>query len=99
MIARVQNRPPWHRSTAPLLTFFPIEGRLPEAGPMTDVQNIQDQDPEETREWLESIDSVIRAAGAGRAHYLLEQLLDRARRSGAPLAPRLNTPYVNTIPV
>ncbi|HWL61884.1 MAG TPA: pyruvate dehydrogenase (acetyl-transferring), homodimeric type [Steroidobacteraceae bacterium] len=66
---------------------------------MTDVQNIQDQDPEETREWLESIDSVIRAAGAGRAHYLLEQLLDRARRSGAPLTPRINTPYVNTIPV
>jgi len=66
---------------------------------MTDVQNIQDQDPEETREWLESIDSVIRAGGAERAHYLLEQLMDRARHAGAPLPHQSNTPYVNTIPV
>ena len=31
-----------------------------------------DVDPEETQEWLESIDSVLRAHGAERAHYLLE---------------------------
>jgi pyruvate dehydrogenase E1 component len=30
-----------------------------------------DPDPEETREWLESIDSVLRVHGAERAHYLL----------------------------
>ena len=51
---------------------------------MTDVQNIQDQDPEETREWLESIDSVIRAGGAERAHFLLERLIDQ-RDAPAPI--------------
>jgi pyruvate dehydrogenase E1 component len=66
---------------------------------MTDVQNIQDQDPEETREWLESIDSVLRAGGGARAHYLLERLIDHARRSGAYLPFKPNTAYVNTIPV
>jgi len=65
---------------------------------MAEVQNIQDQDPEETREWLEAIDSVIRAAGGERAHFLLEQLIDRARRSGAYLPFKPNTAYVNTIP-
>ena len=66
---------------------------------MTDVQNIQDQDPEETREWLESIESVIRTSGGGRAHYLLERLVDQARRSGAYLPFKPNTAYVNTISV
>jgi pyruvate dehydrogenase E1 component len=66
---------------------------------MTDVQNYQDQDPEETREWLESIDSVLRAGGGVRAHYLLERLIDHARRSGAYLPFKPNTAYVNTIPV
>ncbi len=64
---------------------------------MTDVQNIQDQDPEETREWLESIDSVIRTGGGARTHFLLERLIDRARRSGAYLPFKPNTAYVNTI--
>jgi pyruvate dehydrogenase E1 component len=66
---------------------------------MTDVQHIQDQDPEETREWLESIESVLRAGGGERAHFLLERLIDHARRSGAYLPFKPNTAYVNTIPV
>ena len=65
---------------------------------MTEVQNIQDQDPEETREWLDAIDSVLRTGGGTRAHFLLEQLIDRARRSGAYLPFKPNTAYVNTIP-
>jgi len=66
---------------------------------MTDVQNIQDQDPEETREWLESIDSVIRTGGGARAHFLLERLIEKARRSGTYLPFKPNTAYVNTIGV
>jgi pyruvate dehydrogenase E1 component len=66
---------------------------------MTEVQKFQDQDPEETREWLESIDSVIRSGGGERAHFLLERLIDHARRSGAYLPFSPNTAYVNTIPV
>jgi pyruvate dehydrogenase E1 component len=58
-----------------------------------------DPDPEETRDWLESIDSVLRVHGADRAHYLLECLIDHARRSGAYLPYSPNTAYLNTIPV
>ncbi len=64
---------------------------------MTDLLTTQDNDPQETREWLESIDSVLRAGGADRAHFLLERLIDHARRSGAYLPYKPNTAYVNTI--
>src|SRR6202049_985854 len=67
--------------------------------PSRDVTPSKDPDPVETREWLESIDSVLRAAGPERAHFLIEQLIDRARRSGAYLPYRPNTAYVNTISV
>src|SRR5579872_7134644 len=66
---------------------------------MNDVTATDDLDPIETREWLESIDSVLRVEGAGRAHYLLERLIDHTRRSGAYLPFRPNTAYVNTIAV
>src|SRR5579872_5725630 len=67
---------------------------------MNDVtSSSEDLDPAETREWLESIDSVLRAEGPTRAHYLLERLIDHVRRSGAYLPFRPNTAYVNTIPV
>jgi hypothetical protein len=36
---------------------------------------LPDLDPEETREWLESLDSVINVAGRGRARYLMLKLL------------------------
>jgi pyruvate dehydrogenase E1 component len=58
-----------------------------------------DPDPEETQEWLESIDSVLRVHGAERAHYLLECMIDHARHSGAYLPYSPNTAYLNTIPV
>ena len=57
----------------------------------------QDIDPDETREWIESIDSVLKAEGPERAHFLLERLIDHARRSGAYLPYKPNTAYVNTI--
>jgi len=57
-----------------------------------------DPDPDETEEWIESIDSVLRVHGAGRAHYLLDRMIDHARRSGAYLPYSPNTAYVNTIP-
>jgi pyruvate dehydrogenase E1 component len=66
---------------------------------MNDVTPSQDLDPVETREWLESIDSVLRGQGPERAHFLIERLIDRARRSGAYLPYRPNTAYVNTISV
>ena len=64
---------------------------------MTEIMKREDLDPTETREWIESIDSVLKTQGAERAHYLLEQLIDYTRRSGAYLPFRPNTAYVNTI--
>jgi pyruvate dehydrogenase E1 component len=66
---------------------------------MNDVTTPADLDPVETREWLASIDSVLRTEGPQRAHYLLERLIDHTRRSGAYLPFRPNTAYVNTIAV
>ncbi len=59
----------------------------------------QDIDSQETQEWIESIEAVIEQDGTDRAHYLIERLMDRARRSGAHLPYSSNTAYVNTIPV
>jgi len=59
----------------------------------------KDIDPQETLEWLESLDSVMATGGVERAHFLLEQLIAKARSSGAYLPYSANTAYVNTIPV
>ncbi len=58
-----------------------------------------DLNPQETSEWLEALDQIVDEAGPDRAAYLLTQLLDRAAASGVPAAGRINTPYLNTIPV
>ena len=63
---------------------------------MTDNTDI---DPQETLEWIESLDAVLEREGPDRAHYLLEKLIDKARRSGAYLPYTANTAYLNTIPV
>jgi pyruvate dehydrogenase E1 component len=57
-----------------------------------------DADPEETREWLDSLEYVLEAKGTERATYLFERLRDRLGTHGAPVAAALNTPYINTIP-
>ena len=64
---------------------------------MSEPSRLDDLDPQETSEWLESIDSVLKTHGAERAHFLLERLIDYARRSGAYLPYKPNTAYVNTI--
>lgn len=57
-----------------------------------------DVDPAETLEWLEALEAVIEQEGPERAHFLLEQLIDKSRRSGTNLPYNANTAYVNTIP-
>lgn len=57
-----------------------------------------DIDPQETNEWLEALESLIEVEGLDRTHYLLERLIDKARRSGAYLPYSANTAYINTIP-
>ncbi len=58
-----------------------------------------DIDPEETQEWIESLDSVLQREGPERAHFLLERLIDKTRRSGAYLPFSATTAYLNTIPL
>ncbi|MEO1202345.1 MAG: pyruvate dehydrogenase (acetyl-transferring), homodimeric type, partial [Pseudomonadota bacterium] len=64
---------------------------------MTKFNPYDDIDPVETSEWLESIDSVLSQHGPERAHYLLDRMIDFARRSGAYLPYSPNTAYLNTI--
>ncbi len=61
--------------------------------------NKPDIDPQETQEWLDSLDAVLENEGVERAHFLLERLIDKARRSGAYLPYSANTAYLNTLPV
>ncbi|HXY06080.1 MAG TPA: pyruvate dehydrogenase (acetyl-transferring), homodimeric type [Burkholderiaceae bacterium] len=59
---------------------------------------LDDPDAIETQEWIEALDSVLEREGPDRAHYLLERLIEHARRSGAYIPYSANTAYVNTIP-
>jgi pyruvate dehydrogenase E1 component len=61
-------------------------------------QAANDPDTLETKEWLDALEAVIEFEGTDRAHYLLERLVDLARRRGAHVPFSSNTAYVNTIP-
>ena len=60
-------------------------------------QNHKDIDPQETQEWLESIDDALEEHGYERARFLLEELIDYAQAKGARLPFNTNTPFINTI--
>ena len=59
---------------------------------------LPDLDPDETREWLESLDTVINVAGRSRARYLMLKLLERARERQVGVPALRSTDYINTIP-
>ncbi len=67
---------------------------------MLDVVKVHDTDidPSETQEWLEALEGVLLHEGPERAHFLLEYLIENARRSGAYIPYSANTAYLNTIP-
>ncbi|WP_297081208.1 pyruvate dehydrogenase (acetyl-transferring), homodimeric type [uncultured Demequina sp.] len=58
-----------------------------------------DKDPNETDEWLESLDGLIEGSGESRAEYVLDRLVDHAATKQLSVPLSLNTPYVNTIHV
>ena len=58
----------------------------------------EDVDSQETTEFLESLEAVIRYQGPDRARYLLEAMLQMAARAGVILPRGITTPYINTIP-
>jgi len=62
------------------------------------VEQLPDVDPEETTEWLDSLDSLVDAGGERRARFVLAKLTDRARALGVGTPLEVSTPYINTIP-
>ncbi|MFF1529572.1 pyruvate dehydrogenase (acetyl-transferring), homodimeric type [Cellulomonas sp. NPDC058312] len=72
-----------------------------ERGPLINglLSQVPDVDPEETSEWVESIEGLIDDKGGPRARYVLLSMLKRARERNVAVPADLNTPYVNTIGV
>ncbi|MDP8903702.1 MAG: pyruvate dehydrogenase (acetyl-transferring), homodimeric type [Chloroflexota bacterium] len=60
-------------------------------------RQLPDRDPEETRDWTESLDSVVQNDGRGRAQFILYRVLKRARQLNIGLPPLTQTRYINTI--
>ncbi len=56
-----------------------------------------DNDAQETREWMDALSAVIEREGPERAHALLEELLEHARQNSLDMPFSANTGYVNTI--
>ncbi|MFT4010544.1 MAG: pyruvate dehydrogenase (acetyl-transferring), homodimeric type [Nocardioidaceae bacterium] len=59
---------------------------------------IPDIDPEETQEWLASLDEMVDSKGRARARYVMLKLLERAREQQVGVPGLRSTDYINTIP-
>jgi pyruvate dehydrogenase E1 component len=55
-------------------------------------------DPDETQEWLESLDTLLDERGRVRARYVMLKLLERARERQVGVPALRSTDYINTIP-
>ncbi len=62
------------------------------------LQQLPDVDPEETAEWLESLDTLVATEGVSRARYLIGTLLARAKRLQVGIPAMVQTAFINTIP-
>lgn len=61
-------------------------------------EQLHDQDPLETREWLESLASVLEREGSQRTRFLVEQVISKARTDGIQIPFNTTSEYINTIP-
>ncbi len=59
---------------------------------------LPDIDPDETNEWIASLDEMIDNGGRGRARYVMLKLLERAREQNVGVPALRSTDYINTIP-
>ena len=59
--------------------------------------NYKDSDPQETKEWIESLEEALEEHGYERTRHLLETLVEFAQAKGARLPFNTGTPYINTI--
>ena len=66
---------------------------------MTTTEQSTDNDPQETREWLDALDGVLEFEGPARTQQLVERIVERAQTGGVAVELGVQTPYVNTIPV
>jgi pyruvate dehydrogenase E1 component len=57
-----------------------------------------DTDPDETQEWVDSLDAVVDNAGRERARYLMLRMLERSREQRVGVPSLRSTDYINTIP-
>ena len=71
--------------------------RVDPADPVT--PQLTEEETIENREWLESLDYVLHAGGRDRVIQLLDRLTAHARQRGVDVPVRVNTPYVNSIPL
>ncbi|MFN8028257.1 MAG: pyruvate dehydrogenase (acetyl-transferring), homodimeric type [Acidimicrobiia bacterium] len=63
------------------------------------VHQLPDTDPQETGEWLDSLDAVLDGGGGRvRARYLIARLMERAREQGVGVPAMVTSDYINTIP-
>ena len=60
-------------------------------------KNILDTDPQETSDWIDSINALIDEKGSERTHFIIEKLIDFSRRSGVKIPFTPYTEYLNTI--
>jgi len=60
-------------------------------------QVFHDPDPAETKDWLDSIEAVIKNEGPEKADHLLNELTATARNSGVNTSPGVISPYTNTV--
>ncbi|MGH3344085.1 MAG: pyruvate dehydrogenase (acetyl-transferring), homodimeric type [Carbonactinosporaceae bacterium] len=59
---------------------------------------LPDIDPDETTEWIESLDAIVNEHGRQRARYIMLRLLERARERQVGVPGLRSTDYINTIP-
>ncbi len=59
----------------------------------------RDADPQETAEWVESLEAVLRHQGGERAQFLLNTLAEIAAGAGVKAATGITSAYVNTLRV
>ena len=59
---------------------------------------LPDIDPDETNEWIESLDALADERGRDRARYIMLRLLERAREKQVGVPALRSTDYINSIP-
>jgi len=71
-----------------------------EAGPILNgiPSQLPDIDPDETQEWIDSLDAVLDEKGRTRARYIMLKLIERARQQQVGVPSLTATDYITTIP-